>query len=255
MIKIVQTEDGSATLYDTELKVHYRSTQGAAAESQHVFLQGTKICEQPMPWQILELGLGGGINFLQTAQAFLQRKDAGTLHYHTVEYAPIEPELLIQESYAKWLLFPSLLELLQEALKQARIARTTEQKHCILRWKQEQKSIELHVYPTEWSQIELPSLQVQAIYHDPFDPQTNPTSWSENCFRWLFSHAHPDSILATYGASGHARRAMQRAGFYVAKTKGYGRKREMTLASPSHKALSEYKLTHNQKDLVPHDRK
>ena len=60
------TEDGSTTLYDSQLDVHYRSTHGAKTESMTVFIHGTRLPQRQRPWTVLELGFGSAVNFMQT---------------------------------------------------------------------------------------------------------------------------------------------------------------------------------------------
>ena len=57
---------------------------------------------------------------------------------------------------------------------------------------------------------------------------------SKKIYGWM----NPNGILSTYGGTGHARRSMASAGFWTASTKGFGRKREMTIASLNAERLS-----------------
>ena len=49
---------------------------------------------------------------------------------------------------------------------------------------------------------------VTAFFHDPFGPSTNPEAWTLEVFQQIRTWMTPSGILATYGAAGHARRAM-----------------------------------------------
>lgn len=237
----VQTEDGSWTLYDPLLDVHYRSMQGAHSESKYVFLEGTGMLQRPAPWTIIEMGLGGGVNFLQTAQHFVEQTTSGILQYHAIEYAPIDPALLETPGYADWAL-EEHVQLLQRALTSARqaILQRQETQRTVTTY-DSTHSIELYIYPSPWEDADLQDVHAQAVFHDPFGPRTNPEAWTTDCFHWLWKHMQEDGILATYGAASHARRAMVEAGFYIAKAPGNGRKREMTLASPTPSPLERFK--------------
>ena len=71
-----------------------------------------------------------------------------------------------------------------------------------------------------------------------FGPSTNPEAWTLETFQKIYGWMNPNGILSTYGAAGHARRSMASAGFWTASTKGFGRKREMTIASLNAERLS-----------------
>ena len=90
-LEIIETPDGSRTLRDPVNDVTFRSIRGAATESKHVFIEGSRILRQPHRWTVLELGLGTGLNFSQTVKAFLASPDVTGLTYHAVEQAPLPP--------------------------------------------------------------------------------------------------------------------------------------------------------------------
>ena len=84
-------------------------------------------------------------------------------------------------------------------------------------------------------------MRFDAYYHDPFAPDANPDCWTTDCFVWAKALMKPDAILATYGASSAARRAMRDAGLFVASLPGAPGKREMTIASPHREQLAHAK--------------
>src|SRR6056300_54607 len=90
-IEKIQTEDNSYTLLHKELGVHYRSIHGANIESEHVFIQGTRILEEER-WQVLELGFGLATNFRNLVQHL---KEEQSLHYIALEHQPIPPEMIV----------------------------------------------------------------------------------------------------------------------------------------------------------------
>ena len=69
--QLIQTEDGSITLYVPELNEHYHSVHGAIQESIHIFIRAgldfylTSPEHRPpteVPLSILEAGFGTGLN-------------------------------------------------------------------------------------------------------------------------------------------------------------------------------------------------
>lgn len=235
----IQTADGSYTLYQADRDVHFRSVDGARSEAEYVFLEGTRLAESPEDWSVLELGLGPGLNFLVTAQAALKAQKK--LFYHVVEYRPLAPEWVDKMSYADWVEDTALLTLLKEAL-----ALAATQEHVVLDY----SGITLALYACDWRDLKWSqSLNVRAVYHDPFGPKDDPESWQQTCYEWYARHIAQEGILATYGASGALKRALAKSGWYIASRKGAGRKREMTLASRSEAPLTPYKRLSRERYL------
>jgi len=237
----IQTGDGSYTFYNVHENIYFRSLQGAREEARYVFLEGTHLLAQKPDWQVLELGLGPGMNFLVTAEAFLDKQPGGCLRYHVVENAPLEAARLNQLHYSQWLKEPQLFELLKSVLEQAKT-----NSHCQAQF----QNIELVLYHCSWDQVALPpKLKFQALYHDPFGPAANPEGWNQACFDWEAQALSETGILATYGAATAVRKAMAKAGLHLASRKGSGNKREMTLAAKNAEVLSDYNLLLREKYL------
>ncbi|MCS7082867.1 MAG: MnmC family methyltransferase [Bacteroidota bacterium] len=232
----LQTGDGSWTLYEPERGLCFRSRFGACTEARHVFLRGTRLERYAPPWRVLELGLGAGMNFLVTAEAFLQRYSGGLLEYHAIERSPVSPELIEALRYRERLEHPELVEVLCEALARAR----RHPDRCPQVVLGAQGRVCLYLYPVDWRQAPVPKLAAQAVYHDPFDLKSNPECWTRACFAWLAHRMAPMGILATYGAATAARRAMLRARLIIARLPGVLRKREMTVAAHRAEALAGY---------------
>jgi tRNA U34 5-methylaminomethyl-2-thiouridine-forming methyltransferase MnmC len=209
-LEIIPTDDSSKTLFHKALGVHYRSTQGADTESNLVFINGSLITEQKN-WTVVELGFGGAVNF----QNLVASQQDQSIHYIAIDHQPIPPELLEGNSLAT--------QMAREALLQVRSKQTvtiiTENNICL----------ELH--PFSYQKTNVPKNWAKAFFHDPFCPKTNPQCWTEDCFQFAYRCLHKDGILTTYGAAGHARRAMAAVGFKVASSKGPGKKREITFAA------------------------
>lgn len=198
----VTTSDGSLTYLHPVHGASYRSLNGAATESQWVFLRGSGLAERPGPWRVLELGFGTGLNFHITAEA---AGSAGVdLHYVALEPAPLPAD--------SWLV-PAPWKTLQWGVPQSF------------------QRITLTVHRARWQEFFPPEALFDALYHDPFGPSVAPDCWSVEAFTWAKAALAPRGVLATYGASSAARRAMAEAGLYVGVLPGAPGKREMTVAS------------------------
>ena len=90
-IDIIETHDGSHTLYLQEIDEHYHSTFGAIQESQHVFIQaGFDLCKL-RDIKVLEIGFGTGLNCYLTFLANLSAHQ--NIHYFSIEKFPLSSEV------------------------------------------------------------------------------------------------------------------------------------------------------------------
>ena len=238
-IKTYLTTDGSTTLYDTELEVHYRSTHGAHTEVNHVFIEGSRILEhQDHELHVLEFGFGGATSFMELASALLEQPQGRTLHYHTVEKYPVDPELLTHLS-------GPVGQLVKDVLTQSREAQAPDVITL------SHGPITLSLYLGQWEEALLPKdLKAHAIFHDPFGPAKNPEGWSTKVFTKEREHLHPKGRIATYGAASKTRKAMCEANLQIASLPGPGRKREITVAAHTQDVL----LEDDRATLIPHTR-
>jgi tRNA U34 5-methylaminomethyl-2-thiouridine-forming methyltransferase MnmC len=227
-IKVIETDDGSKTLYDADRDVHYRTKHGARTESNFVFVHGSGLLQKPAPWQVLELGFGAGVNFVQTALACFQhydhKQDQIQLEYHAVDCAPVAPALL--EFHPG-----ELGAMARQALSEAGDG------HDVIEVSGFGGRIVLKLYPRQWLDFDQPELSADALYFDPFGPRTEPGSWTTECFEVAARHMSDTAILATYSAATHVKRAMFEAGLWAATADGPGRKREITFAAKTRATL------------------
>lgn len=218
----IPTDDGSTTLYHRKHKVTYKSKDGALSESHWVFCRQLNRYEQP--WKVLELGFGTGINFTTTVRQAVEQNRS--LQYISIDHYPIPPELVGGEDVTS--------QLIRTCLQRCReTTQPTTLSH---------NQIQLTLYPSKWKDVVLQDLQACVVYHDPFDPKVNPQCWTAECFEWAHRHLSDTGILTTYSAAGHVRRAMAAAGFFVARSKGFGKKREMTVAAKDASLLQNLKI-------------
>ena len=228
-LECITTADGSQTLFHRKLHVTYKSEHGAQQESNHIFLQGTKIQNIPNRWNILELGFGSARNFLQTY--LLAKEQNITLHYEALEWDPIPPDFIadVPHTAPAQQAAQTLLEQVRKKTERAEIY-FGEKKHCLV------------IHPFSYKKTLIPRHFFHALFHDPFAPNVNEESWTVEYFRWAYSVLRKDGILATYSSAGQVRRNIAQAGFYVGVTKGPGKKREMTLASAREDRIANCKI-------------
>lgn len=215
--ELVETGDGSHSLYLPALNEQYHSRHGAVNESRHVFIKMGLRAVMPFeyPLQVLEIGFGTGLNALLTMEAL-----HGPLSYTTVEAYPVRWSEAQMLNYPQWVHHRYAQQWFQ--------------------W--------LHLSPWELKlqapglPFELQKLQADfhnfytekifdLVYFDAFAPDKQPELWTDRMFGRLSQMMRPGGILVTYSAKGAVRRTMQSMGFRVERLPGPPGKREMLRAT------------------------
>lgn len=212
IMELIQTRDGSHTLYIPELKEHYHSRHGAVSESLHVFIQqGLNFAKTKFPnIRLLEVGMGTGLN---AALTYLHAQDV-ELHYTALEPFPPDAVLVKALDYGQWVdekMFTALHELPFDAEKSF------------------SPSFHFKKLKTSLQDFETDE-KFQLIYYDAFAPHAQPELWTEELFRKLFALTTDGGIVVTYCAKGDVKRALKASGFTVQTLPGAPGKREMVRA-------------------------
>ncbi|MDR3705445.1 MAG: tRNA (5-methylaminomethyl-2-thiouridine)(34)-methyltransferase MnmD [Paludibacteraceae bacterium] len=212
-MELLQTEDGSHTLYAPLIDETYHSTHGAINESLHVFMRAGFEQTSKEDLRVLEVGFGTGLNAYLTALASVSKT---VVHYASVEKYPLPQELWQSVNYpAMYGQDQSLFERLHTSP-----------------WNIETKltpTFYLYKIEGDFSSLFLQE-QFDLIFYDAFSPEKQPELWSESIFEKLYIHTKASGILTTYCAKGSVRRAMQHAGYEVERIPGPAGKREMLRA-------------------------
>lgn len=222
-LQLLQTEDGSYSIFNATINDTYHSRRGAITESQYVFIkQGLDYFIQKHTEKtaihLLEVGFGTGLNALLTAQYMPQRNDKNLL-YDSLETAPISWEMLLQLQVEKWFSDKEMLALFQM------------------------------IHQTDWNvpvpigtnfklqKINIPLMTFFAekkydiIFYDAFAPNNQPDMWTEETFQHVFQLLAPQGCLVTYCAKGNVKRTLKACGFIVEALPGPPGKREMIRAT------------------------
>ena len=220
-VEVIQTTDGSSSLFVPELNETYHSTHGALTESNHVFIKNGLDyyikTNQPDSIRILEIGFGTGLNALLTAD--FEEHNSTKIIYHTLEAYPLEEEII------KSLNYPQLVG------------------------KENSKELFQNIHQADW-EVESPitanfSIQkmhttldgfqakekYDIIYFDAFAPSKQPEMWDLAVFEKLYSMMNANAILVTYCAQGQFKRNLKSVGFEVESLPGPPRKFEMVRAT------------------------
>ncbi len=212
---LVETSDGSFTLFSELFQEACHSTSGAKSETILHYIEGTNILNQIErfdPLTILEVGFGLGVGFLTTWEKLPRNRK---WHFVSVE---LDRKLLewFKSNHAE-----------HEFLKN-------------LKWNDhileaENESVKLTILQGD-ARMTLPDylssheLKWHAIYQDAFSPKKNPTLWTKEWFALLKASSHPEVILSTYSASSSIRKSLHETGWGVQKGEKFGPKRTSTRA-------------------------
>jgi tRNA U34 5-methylaminomethyl-2-thiouridine-forming methyltransferase MnmC len=213
--QIIETEDGSLTLFSERFQEACHSTTGAKSETLLHYIRGCKIIERaPLQdaFTILEVGFGLGMGFMTTLEAL----STSTRSWHFLS-------LEIDRDLVEWF-------------------RKENEKLISLEWKKEnilegqRGSCTLtllvgNARQTLSEYLRSSPLLWNAIYQDAFSPKKNPILWTKEWFSFLKEHSSQDVILSTYSASSSIRKSLFEAGWVLSKGEKFGPKRSSTRAA------------------------
>jgi tRNA U34 5-methylaminomethyl-2-thiouridine-forming methyltransferase MnmC len=212
--KLVKTEDGSDTLFVSELGEHYHSIHGAVQESMHIFINaGLHQCDKSN-LNIFEVGFGTGLNAYLTILESIKTKQ--TIRYFTIEKYPLQPEIWSLLNYPSIVPDgnPELFRMIHEA-----------------KWNEEVKindHFSILKLSSDLMDVDYSALPFfDLIYFDAFSPEKQPALWETSIFIKLENHCAMFAKLVTYCAKGAVRRSFKEAGFTPERIPGPPGKREM----------------------------
>ncbi|HKL39428.1 MAG TPA: tRNA (5-methylaminomethyl-2-thiouridine)(34)-methyltransferase MnmD [Cryomorphaceae bacterium] len=221
-LQIVDTKDGSKSLYLPELDETYHSHHGALQESQHVYIKsGIEFLlekEKLASLRIFELGFGTGLNAFLTAD--FARNAKKKIYYRTIEKFPISLADHCSLEYSTLLSSPDYAK----------------DCHAIAEapWNME---VEVNPYFTmekiegDFFDYSIADQSFDVLYFDAFGYRAQSELWEKESFEICASVLRKGGVLVTYAAKGLARRNMISVGLEVEKIPGAPGKREMMRAT------------------------
>lgn len=217
-IKIIKTDDGSNSLYHSEIEESYHSSYGAVTESKHVFLQNGLARLDKDPVVIFEAGFGTGLNaYLAAIYAWEKQIN---ISYYSLDKFPLDNKLINNLNYKEILEFPEFFDQI-----------------CDLEWESfapihpyfRLKKLKADLLSFDFSSIPPTDL----IFFDAFSPSKQPRLWQTEVFSALYKILNINGILVTYAASGLVKTSLRQAGFVIKRLAGPPGKHHMLLAHKS----------------------
>ena len=220
-IRIIETGDGSQSLYNSMLRETYHSTHGALTESRHVFIQmGLENLREKgdEDIRILEVGLGTGLNALLSIK-YARDHSGISIDYHTLEPYPLDTEIVSQLSYPDMLAY-------EEAKSDFAMIHSSS-------WGSEQRVITNFSFTKYKEKIEhfSPDQQFELVFFDAFAPSKQSEVWELGVLKNVVEHMAEGGVLVTYSAKGQFKRDLASLGLVVETLDGPPGKKEMVRAT------------------------
>lgn len=241
MLEIVRTEDGSNTIYNSEVGENYHSKHGALQESRHVFLDsGLKYFLKVSPAgeyysqiinfngahegfrrlegagvSILEVGFGTGLNFLLSADYCITQNI--TLDYTGIEAYSVPESMISQTGYDEYIppaIWEQFISSYPDSLK-----------HPV----QLNKNCKLQIANCKLQDF-TSGRKYEIIYFDAFAAPYQPEMWDEAAITHTLQFLKPGGVFVTYAITGNLKRTIKGLGLKVEKAPGAPGKREMLRA-------------------------
>ncbi len=215
--EIRTTSDGSKTLYINDLNENYHSHHGALQEAKHVFIDNGYNLVYDCEINILELGLGTGLNVLVTINEFMKTDKNHIVHYFTLEKYPVHEKEVKELDYASIFEKPEMVEINQR-IHSCNWNETIEIVPNFFLTK-------YHCDFFELDRIEIPKINL--VYFDCFGARVQPDLWEKPLFKMVANKMKVGGLLTTYSSKGSVRRILKELDFNVEKKAGPPGKREM----------------------------
>ena len=216
MMKKIITADNTESYFNEQVGECYHSYKGAVEEAWKKYVVPCKIAEIACSGElkILDICFGLGYNSAAAIDAALQENPRCS-----IEVVGLEND-------------PGILEKIQEVkppLQSYRHYKKLSPAHLDVK----EGNIHLKVLLGDGrEQIKtLPESSFDAIFLDPFSPQTSPEMWQEPFFREMWRVMKPKAIVATYSCARMVRENMSKAGLFYDDGPIWGRRGPGTIAT------------------------
>jgi len=214
-VNIVDTEDGSNTIFNKEIEETYHSTFGAISESDHVYIKNGLELLNLKVINVFEIGFGTGLNAFLSA-IYAQSKGL-IMNYYTLEKYPLDINIINKLNYIHHIGFSETYSALHKAEWNIKVKISPSFNL---------KKLGQDLLTFNFEQIEKPDI----VFFDAFSPSKQPELWQPQIFENIYKILNPNGILVTYTAAGIVKNALRTAGFQVKRLQGPPGKHHMVLA-------------------------
>jgi tRNA U34 5-methylaminomethyl-2-thiouridine-forming methyltransferase MnmC len=219
-VSIIQSGDGSDSVFSNFFNSSYHSRYGALTESKCIFIDAgldyfvqKKTLETTQAIKIFEMGFGTGLNALLTYIYSIQRQIK--VSFTTIDAFPLPNELIETLNYSELMGYKDVFESLHHSGWNHEISLNNN-----FRFTKIHSTLES--YETNEN--------FDIIYYDAFGPQSQPELWSDDVLCKMYSMLASGGNLTSFCAKGTFKRSLKSAGFIVESIPGPPGKREITRA-------------------------
>lgn len=221
--RLIQTDDGSHSLWSEKFDENCHSTTGAYAETILHYIEGTKVLErvtQKGQVSILEVGFGTAMGIYATYREIASLPFLKNTKFISTE---LDKDLILwaKNRYSEHELIGKLKR--SDYFGIPAYEAKTPEFHLIV--------LVGDAYETLSLLKEKAPLPVDAIYQDAFSPKKNPDLWTVEWFQLLKEFSNQQTLMGTYSSSVNIRKSMIEAGWKVFNGPAFGPKRSSTRAS------------------------
>lgn len=215
--KIIQTGDGTVSLFSDEYQEAMHSVSGAYEEALKKHVYPSRIMDiEKKELRVLDVGFGMGYNTLALIYQFKKSKSGIRLDIVSFEkdrsyIAPLEK-----------VKFSDSREEIYDSLK---IAYKTGSFQC------SDYAISIVFGDARKSIGSLHDENFDAVFHDPYSPSKNPELWTVEFFSMICARMLDHCVLTTYSSAPQVRAALIDAELRIGSGPAVGKKREGTIAS------------------------
>ncbi len=213
-MQIINTSDGSHTIYLPEIDEQYHSVNGAVTESKYVYIEKGFNFHKAEKRTVFEIGFGTGLNCLLTA--LMAEKEKRKTLYFSIEKFPLAKSITKQLNFARQ---SSKAE--QELFDKIHDCNWEEVVHISAYFRL--KKINADLTNFDFEGIE----KFDIIYYDAFGPDKQPEMWTPLIFDKISAATALNGILVTYSAKGNVRRQLMASGFEMERLQGPPGKNQM----------------------------
>jgi tRNA U34 5-methylaminomethyl-2-thiouridine-forming methyltransferase MnmC len=213
-MQIINTADGSHTIYLPEMDEQYHSVYGAITESNFVYIDkgfNYSICKNPT---LFEVGFGTGLNCLLTV--LQAEKEKRTTLYLAIEKYPLAKSIVDQLNFGRLISIEA--QILFETIH-----------NCT--WNEVVNISEyfsLKKIKADLTSYNFANHQkYDVIYFDAFGPDKQPEMWTPLIFKKMSTATAPNGVFVTYSAKGEVRRQLAASGFEMERLPGPPGKNQM----------------------------
>lgn len=213
--RLVDTEDGTRTIYMEDYDEAMHSSHGAYGESLIKHVEPSCLLEKKGPLTVFDIGFGMGYNILALLSCLKERAPGKEISIYSFELNNAWGDLLREVSFDDER--DDIYALLRRAFE-GEVVREGPWRVNVIFGDARQT---IH---------DMADLGADAVFQDPFSPSRNPELWTVEFFTSLYKAMKEDAVLTTYSGALHVRGALLAAGFSIGRGPGMGKKREGTLA-------------------------